>query len=204
MLDIMSSVQTDTRERILRETWRLMEERRGEGVRMSDIAKAAGISRQALYLHFRSRTELMIATTHYLDQVRGLEERLRQGQQAITGVEAFETYLEIWGNYIPEVYGLSKALLSARETDPDAAAAWDDRTRMLRENSRKVINCLLRDGVLAPEWSPQAASDLLWSLMSVQTWENLTIACGWSHDEYVQRMKALLKQVLVRSPREDK
>ena len=103
-----------------------------------------------------------------------------------------------WGNYIPEIYGLAKALLSVRETDLDAAAAWDDRMEAARQGCRHVIECLRRDGVLAPE---QAASDLLWSLMSVQTWENLTMECGWSHTQYVERMKALLKQVLVRDGR---
>ena len=33
-----------------------MEKRRGQGVLMKDIAEAAGVSRQALYLHFGSRT----------------------------------------------------------------------------------------------------------------------------------------------------
>jgi AcrR family transcriptional regulator len=31
---------------------------------MSDIAKATGLSRQAVYLGFSSRTALMIETTH--------------------------------------------------------------------------------------------------------------------------------------------
>jgi len=78
----MSSKKTDTRTRILTATWHLMEQRRGQGVSMSDIAKAAGISRQALYLHFDSRTELMIATVHYVDEVKGLNERLEKFQEA--------------------------------------------------------------------------------------------------------------------------
>jgi AcrR family transcriptional regulator len=55
--------------------WRLMEERRGRGVRMRDIAEAAGVSRQAVYDHFGTRAKLLVATTHYVDEVRGLEER---------------------------------------------------------------------------------------------------------------------------------
>ncbi len=80
----MSSKNTDTRTRILEVTWRLMEQHRGQGVRMSDIAKAAGISRQAVYLHFGSRTELMIATSNYVDEVKGLNERLKRLQTAST------------------------------------------------------------------------------------------------------------------------
>ena len=85
--------------------------------RMSDIAEAAAISRQALYLHFSSRREVMIATIHYVDEVKGLNERLESFQAATTGIELLETCVEVWGNYIPEIYGLVKALLQTRETD---------------------------------------------------------------------------------------
>ena len=65
-----------------------MEQRHGLGVSMGDIAKAAGISRQAVYLHFASRTELMIATTNYVDEVKGLNERLNRFKAATTGTHA--------------------------------------------------------------------------------------------------------------------
>ncbi len=54
----MSSENSETRDRILDAAWTLLEEKAGSGVRMSDIARQAGISRQAVYLHFASRTEL--------------------------------------------------------------------------------------------------------------------------------------------------
>ncbi|MCA9734998.1 helix-turn-helix transcriptional regulator, partial [candidate division KSB1 bacterium] len=74
----MSSKNKDTRTRILEVTWHLMEQQRGQGVRLADVAAAAGVSRQAVYLHFGSRTELMIATTAYVDEVKGLNDRLQQ------------------------------------------------------------------------------------------------------------------------------
>jgi len=102
----MSSNKIDTKTRILEATWLLMEQRRGQGVSMSDIAKQAGISRQALYLHFDSRVELMIATVQYVDQVKGLDERLQQFQQAQSGLSSalskllvtFERYPELKAN----------------------------------------------------------------------------------------------------------
>ena len=45
---------------------------------MSDVAKQAGISRQAVYLHFPSRAELLIATTRYIDQVKDIDGQLAQ------------------------------------------------------------------------------------------------------------------------------
>lgn len=186
-----------TRTRILEATWRLMEERRGRDVRMRDIADAAGISRQAVYDHFGSRTKLLVETTHYVDEERGLRERRQRFQSATGGVERLEAYVEFWGNYIPEVYGMAKALLEARETEEAAAAAWDDRMGAVRESCRLTIEALHRDGMLASGWSLEEAVDLMWTMLSVRNWEQLTIECGWPQDRYIGRMQELLKRVFV-------
>ena len=61
----MSTKNPDTRTRALKAAWKLLEEG-GSSVRMADIAKAAGISRQAVYLHFPTRAELLVAVTRHL------------------------------------------------------------------------------------------------------------------------------------------
>lgn len=176
-----------------------MEERRGRGVRMRDVAQAAGVSRQAVYDHFGSRAKLLVATTHYVDEVHRLAERRRRFQEATGGVERLEAYVEFWGNYIPDVYGMARALLADRETDEAAAAAWDDRMGAVRESCRLTIEALHRDGMLAPEWSREEAVDLMWTLLSIRNWEQLTIECGWSTSRYVERMQQLAKRIFVRS-----
>ena len=198
VLYTVSSGESETRTRILEATWRLMEERRGHDVRMRDVAEAAGASRQAVYLHFGSRAELMVATARYGDEVRGLDERLRRYRAATTGVERLEAFVEFWGNYIPEIYGIAKALLAARETDEAVAAAWDDRMSVVHEGCRNIIEALHRDGTLAPEWSLDEATDLLWTMLSIRNWESLTIECGWSTSQYVDRMQELSKRTFVR------
>ena len=60
----------------------MMEERVGRNVRMGDVAKRAGVSRQAVYDHFGSRAELMVATVRYGDGVLGLNGRLRRYRAA--------------------------------------------------------------------------------------------------------------------------
>jgi hypothetical protein len=117
-------------------------------------------------------------------------------------VECLEAYVEFWGNYIPEVYGMAKALLAARETDEAAAAAWDDRMGAVRESCRHTIEALHRDGMLAPEWSHDEAIDLMWTMLSIRNWEQLTIECGWSTGLYVGRMQKLLKRTFVRGSEE--
>jgi AcrR family transcriptional regulator len=191
------SSEENTRTRILESTWRLMEQRKGLGVRMSDIAKNAGISRQALYLHFPSRAELMIATAIYVDEVKRLNERLVAFEKASTGVELLETLVEVWGNYIPEVYGIAKALLNARDSDEAANAAWIDRMACLYDACQSVIEALEREDTLTPDWTRQEAIELLSTLMSIQNWEQLIFERGWSNKQYVDRMKVTLKRIFI-------
>jgi AcrR family transcriptional regulator len=197
-IDTVSSGDPETRKRILTETWRLVEQHPGQSVRLSDIAQAAGISRQAIYLHFASRADLLVATVRYVDQAKGVDERLSGLRQATGGLESLRAYVDFWANYIPEVYGLAKALLVARETDPAAAAAWEDRMEMLREGCRNVIGCLAREQLLAPEWNEDKAAEMLWGMMTVALWENLTIDRGWSQEQFVSHLQIVLKRTFVR------
>jgi len=193
----MSSGESETRTRILEATWRLMEQRRGQNVRMQDIAAAAGISRQAVYLHFGSRIELLVAAIRYGDQVLGLDERKRRWQATTSGVEKLDTYVEFWGNYIPEIYGIARGLLAARETDEAAAAAWNDRMNAVREGCRVTIEALHREGMLAPEWTREEATDIFWAMLSIRNWEQFTSECGWSTSQYISRVQTLAKRVFV-------
>jgi AcrR family transcriptional regulator len=194
----MSSGDPETRKRILEKTWRLMEKRKGQDVKVSDIARAAGVSRQAVYLHFGSRAELLVSTVRYVDEVKNLDERLQGLSTSVNAIQTLESYVDFWGNYIPEIYGLAKALLAVRDTDKDAAAAWDDRMQVLHEGWRSVIECLAREGLLAPEWELDQAADAAWAMTSVTVWENLTLERGWSASEYITRMKLILKKMLVK------
>lgn len=193
----MSSENMETRARILNAAWKLLEGGQGSGVRMGDIAKTAGISRQAVYLHFPNRAELLIATTRHLDEVKNVDARLLASRTAATGPERLDAFIEAWGNYIPEVYGVAKALRAMQDTDEAARLAWADRMEAVRDGCQAAVKALKRDGVLSAEHSVKQATDILWSLLSVPTWEQLTRECGWSQRLYVNTMKELAKKVLV-------
>jgi AcrR family transcriptional regulator len=194
----MSSKILDTRTRILEQAWRLMEKRRGSGVSIQSIARAAGVSRQAVYLHFKSRAELLVATVRYADEKNNIAARLRKLYAAGSGREALNAYVEFWGNYIPEIHGLARALLRARETDPDAAEAWEDRMKVMRDGCLQVVNILVQEGNLAPQWSAKAASETMWAMFSISVWESLTIDLGCPKSEYVSRMQIALGGAFVK------
>jgi len=197
MLDSMSSEHSDTRTRILESTVRTLEDSGGHGVRMGDIAKETGISRQAVYLHFASRTDLLIAATRFLDEKLDVERRLAPSRAATTGVERLRLYIECWGNYIPDIYGVAKALMMAHDTDEAAAAAWQNRMLAMRDGCRAAIDALHTDGTLAAGWTRPKATDALWTMLLVPNWENLTMACGWSNKEYIRRMQDIAERAFV-------
>ena len=135
---------------------------------MGDIAKETGISRQAVYLHFASRTDLLVASTRHLDEKLDVDDRLAPSRNATSGIERLALYIECWGNYIPDIYGVAKALLLARETDEAAAAAWEDRMAAMRDGCRAAIDALHADQNLAPEWTREKAIDALWTMLPRQ------------------------------------
>ena len=193
----MSSEESETRTRVLEAAVRLLEARRGQSVRMGDIAKTAGISRQAVYLHFASRTDLLVAATRFLDEKLDVDSRLAPSRAATSGIERLRLYIECWGNYIPEIYGIAKALLAMRDTDDAAAEAWDQRMRDVREGCEAAIDALAADNMLSPDLPPNQATDLLWTMLSVRNWEQLTIGCGWPQARYIATLKSMARRIFV-------
>ena len=84
---------------------------------MSDIAKVANIIRQALYLHFPTRAELLIATTHHVDRIKNVDRRLAHSQSVSSGIARLHAFIEAWGVYIPEIHGISVALPAMRDNN---------------------------------------------------------------------------------------
>lgn len=191
------SASGQTVERVLAACWRLLERGPGVQVRMSDIAKEAGISRQALYLHFPNRAELLIATTRFIDARSGIDDRLAASRAAAGGVERLEAYIQAWCGYIPVIYGVGRALMAMGDTDDAARAAWVDRMAAMREGCAAAVAALARDRVLDPSLDEVRATDVLWTLLSVRTWEHLVRDCGWPQDAYVAEMKRLARRALV-------
>ena len=192
----MSSETNETRRRILDAAWSLLESG-DHAASMSDIAKAAGISRQAVYLHYPNRAELLIATTRHIDAVKDVDARLAESRAAKTGMERLRAFVRAWGDYIPEIHGVAKALMAMQETDAAAAAAWVDRMAAVRHGCKAVVDALKRDGRLAPEHGPKQATDLMFSLLSVHAWETLTRDCGWPQKRYIEVTTALCEKALV-------
>jgi AcrR family transcriptional regulator len=149
----MSRKSDDTRSRILDVTLNLLESGAPERTRMSDIARAAGLSRQAVYLHFPNRAELLIAATKHLDEKVDIDASLAESRAATTGAERLPAFIAAWGGHIPVIYLVGRALMAMMETDTEARAAWEDRMAAVRHGCVAVVAALARDGDLRPDLS---------------------------------------------------
>jgi len=193
----MSRKGDDTRNRILTSTWQLLETPGGSAVRMSDIAKTAGISRQALYLHFPNRADLLVATTRHIDEINDIDARLAASRAATGGVERLEAYITAWCGYIAQIQGVARALMSMQDHDAEARIAWAGRETAMREGCAAAITALQRDATLTPDLSPAEATDILWTLLSVRNWDRLVRECGWAQAAYIRQMQRLARAALV-------
>ncbi len=113
-------------------------------------------------------------------------------------MDRLETYIEFWGNYVPEIQGIARAIRIASETENAARAALDDMIGAVHDACRDIIGRLHNDGKLADGWSVDEAADLLWSMLSIGNWESLTVDRGWTVDQYVKRMQTLSRRAFVR------
>ncbi|MDG1212107.1 MAG: TetR family transcriptional regulator [Paracoccaceae bacterium] len=191
----MSRESQNTRTRILTAALKLLET--GEKTRMTDIARAAGISRQALYLHFETHADLLIAVTRHVDELNNSDDLLAASRAATTGVARLDAYIEAWGGYIPVVYKVAKPIMAMAETDEAARAAWNERMAAMRHGCAAAVDALARDGRLRSEFDAETATDILWAQLSVPTWVALTEGRGWSQADYIARQKLIAKRLLV-------
>lgn len=191
----MSSNGNNTRTRILKTALTRLQDG-AVNLSLGQIAKAAGLSRQAIYLHFRDRADLYIAMVRYFDEQRDLETALRQVEQAPTGRLALAEAVKLQARTNPEVLPVAKALDALRREDPALQRAWDDRLASRLQGARNIAERMSEEGTLREGLDPDTAADLIWTLLSLRTWEDLVVLRHWPADRYVKHLEELLLKTL--------
>lgn len=192
----MSRTPFDTRTRLLDAARQLLEEGGPYGVGMEEIAHAAGVSRQSVYLHFGSKTGLLLALVAHVDaqrDVNALVDKLWTLPDALT---ALEEVAGLAAATNPEVHRIALALDAARRWDTAFEHAWQDRTTHRLHRYRRIAEWLERDGSLGAGWSIEHATSLLWSLTSVQTYDQLVVDRGLSLEDYATLLRTSLRMTL--------
>ncbi len=165
---------------------------------MGAVARRAGVSRQAVYLHVGDRTGLLVALVDHMDRSLGLEERGREVFAAPSAVDGIERLLGMLAVAHEGIAPVARILEAARRTDPDAEAAWADRMGRRRAGSRHLVERLAAEGGLAADWDVESAAALLYAFTLPAMWDALVVEQGWTAEQYRDRLTAALKSALVR------
>ena len=91
--------KSDTKLRIVDATWKLFNEMSPIAPTLGEVAKEAGVSRQAVYLHFDNRSNLLTETIRILHEKTGSADQLKTARE----VEP-ELVLSSWVNKMFDVY----------------------------------------------------------------------------------------------------
>jgi len=133
---------------------------------MSDIAKKAGVSRQALYLHFKTRAELYIATTQ------------------------IGKFVSAWAGHMENIQHVARALLAAGVTDVQAMEAWNQRMGLLYRQCFDISKGLKAANMLRSGLSIKRAAELFVVTISFQNWDRMRHFYGWSKAAYIELVTA--------------
>ena len=115
-----------TRERLLDAAWAEADERGIDQLTLAAVGARAGVSRQAVYLHFGNRATLLVEMTARFDRTSGFRRRLA-GTREGAPVEGFHGLLEVWFDYLPTILRVGVALEAAHLTGGEGSDAYRSR-----------------------------------------------------------------------------
>lgn len=193
MLYSMSSDAISTRARILDAARALFEEQGYFASGLQQVARSAGVSRQAIYLHFSSKAELLTELhlrIFEIDVAPALDSHPIWTRP--TALEALDDSLVVDAKVVAKVWRIHEALVLARRHHEEV-----DETLAAREKERydellRLGRWLRKDGALAPPMRPAEFADIYWGVLSVGTYRALVIERGWTHARYLAWVGAML------------
>ena len=163
----------------------MFEEHGYHGAGLAAMAKTAGVSRQAIYLHFPSKAELLTELHLHIfatDVVPAVQRH--PVTDTMTAWEAIDATIASDVEVVAKIWRIHEALTQARRQHPEV-----DQTLLAREQEHydglvDVGRRLERDGALPPAVPVELFTDMLWGLMNIGTYRNLVVERGWPLDQY--------------------
>lgn len=171
---------------------------RGEPFSLGEIAREAGVSRQALYLHFENRAALAVAVAEFVDATFGLDEAIAPTRAATNGKALLHAHARFVAMYNARIQTVVRMADALRQSDPEMAAPWLDRLAQRRAGGHRIARLLDQWGELAEEWTVESAGDWVCALSSVKLWEELVLDLGWSKERFARSLERQLSAALLR------
>jgi len=182
---VSSSRRSQTRIQILEAARAIFEELGYYGAGLEAVAKKAGVSRQAIYLHFPSKAELLTALHLHIfdtDVVPAL--RRHPITDAMSGLDVLDATIAADVEVVDKVWRIHESLTVARRQHPEVDQTLIPREEEHYEGLLDVGRRLERDVALPLTMPVGLFTDMLWGLLNLGTFRNLVVERGWSLEQY--------------------
>ena len=200
-LPVAMTRRENTRALILDAAWTLVADRGAGGLTMSGVARATGISRQAVHQHFATRARLLAEMAAHHDESTGFVARIAALGE-LPPVDALERLVRMWCAYVPEIFPVAQALQVAHAGGDEAATAHLERMEQLHAAFARAVERVAGAGRLAEPWTVTDAADWVWARTHLTVWQHLVLERGWTQERYAERVtSAVLAELVTAVPR---
>lgn len=189
-----SAAPRPTRTLILEAARVLFEELGYHDAGLGAIAKRAGVSRQAIYLHFPSKAELLTALHLHVfatDVVPALERHSASG--AVSALDALDAVIAVDVEVVSKVWRIHESLQVARVQHPEVEATLRPREEERYGELLALGRRLKREGALPSSVSVRTFADMVWGLINVGTYRSLVVERGWSLEKFEQWVRHTMR-----------
>ena len=190
-----------TRAALLEAAHAILKEQGFEALTMTAVAKRAGVTRPAVYMHFPTRAALVGELFGYVAQIEGLAESLERVWTAPDSVSALDEWAGHLARYHPRLLAVDRAVQRVWRDDPDAAAHRANVVKAKLANCRRLADRLAEEGRLAPGWTTESATDMLFALIASDVIEALIVDRRWSRARLAEHLALLFRSTFVKGPR---
>jgi AcrR family transcriptional regulator len=167
---------------------------------MGEVARRAGVSRRALYLHFTSRGDLVLALHEHIDEALDLESSVRPVREAPDAVAALDAFAAHLASFHRKILAIDRAVIQGRHSDPDLEALYESGIKVWLAGCRKLARRLADEGRLAEPWTVSTAADMILALMRDEVVETLAVERAWPVEQHARLLATLLRRTFVKEP----
>jgi AcrR family transcriptional regulator len=188
----------------------LFAERGYAGTTMEAISDRSGIPQPTVYRLFSSKRGILKALLEVSivgdDEAVALQDRpharaLLADRDPRTQLSGFAG---ITCDVMSRTASVYRILVSAADSDPDAAALLAEQTRQRQAGQGLIARSLAQAGALQPHLRERDAADIIHALMSPEVYRLLVSDRGWDPQRYEQWLRGtLIDQLLARSENKD-
>lgn len=169
----------------------------GPSLRLTDVASRAGVSRQAIYLHFGGRSGLLLALLPRMQERFGLEQVYQKVVEAGSGSEALPLMVDFFGALNRGLDEAGWVLEEAQYLDEAFGEDWRGRSAALRGLVTDLMVRLSEEKVLRKVWDIERATDLFSSLTSFGAWREFNRESGPGSTGWERRITDLVERALL-------